>query len=104
MTEGTIETIGCDLGDKQAEIFILRADGTSDRARPVKLTRAAAAAGEQRQLHPRSVWERQRLEAMGTGAGQTRWEERPDASEGRGGPETRGTDAPPVGDGRGIPG
>jgi len=40
MTEGTIETIGCDLGDKQAEIFILRADGTSDRARPVKLTRA----------------------------------------------------------------
>ena len=40
MTEGTLETIGCDLGDKQAEIFILRADGTNDRAKPVKLTRA----------------------------------------------------------------
>lgn len=40
MTNSIIETIGCDLGDKQAEIFILRADGTNDRAKPVKLTRA----------------------------------------------------------------
>jgi transposase len=39
MTEGIVETIGCDLGDRQAEIFILRTDGTSDRPKPVKLTR-----------------------------------------------------------------
>src|SRR5260370_1661082 len=40
MAEAITETIGCDLGDKKAEIFIWRADGTSDRPAPVKMTGA----------------------------------------------------------------
>lgn len=40
MTEH-IETIGCDLGDKQSELCISRVDGKAERPKPVKTTRAA---------------------------------------------------------------
>jgi len=36
-----IETIGCDLGDKQSELCILLPSGESKRPQPVKTTRAA---------------------------------------------------------------
>jgi transposase len=38
MKKGITTTIGCDLGDKESEIFVLQADGTFDRAR-VKTTK-----------------------------------------------------------------
>ena len=41
MTDGTLETIGCDLGDKYVEMLILQPDGSSERPQPVKLTQAA---------------------------------------------------------------
>ncbi len=41
MAEGTIDTIGCDLGDKVAELCIVHADGTESHMPAVKLTKAA---------------------------------------------------------------
>jgi transposase len=40
MNDHTIETIGCDLGDKLSAIFLIGPDGRTERAR-VKTTRAA---------------------------------------------------------------
>jgi len=36
----TIETIGCDVGDKQSELTILTPDGRLERPKPIKTTRA----------------------------------------------------------------
>jgi transposase len=41
MTNSTIDTIGCDLGDKRSELCILLADGTRQRPEPIATTRAA---------------------------------------------------------------
>lgn len=41
MTKHTIDTIGCDLGDKRSELCILLADGTLERAESLPTTRAA---------------------------------------------------------------
>lgn len=41
MTSHTIDTIGCDLGDKRSELCILVADGTLQRPEPLATTRAA---------------------------------------------------------------
>jgi transposase len=40
MTNSTIETIGCDLGDKQSELCILLPNGVLQRPEPVKTTRS----------------------------------------------------------------
>lgn len=39
MSDSTIVTIGCDLGDKRSEVCILAADGSVSRPDPVKTTR-----------------------------------------------------------------
>jgi transposase len=39
MTESTIETVGCDLGDKWSELCVLKADGTIHRPKRVPSTR-----------------------------------------------------------------
>ena len=41
MTKDIIETIGCDLGDKESELCILSADGRLERPEPIKTTRRA---------------------------------------------------------------
>lgn len=41
MAKNTIETIGCDLGDKQSELCILFPDGKLERPEPIKTTRRA---------------------------------------------------------------
>jgi transposase len=41
MAKDTIETVGCDLGDKQSELCILFADGRLERPEPIKTTRRA---------------------------------------------------------------
>lgn len=41
MTDTTIETIGCDLGDKKSELCILKPDGSVERPKPVKMTKDA---------------------------------------------------------------
>ena len=41
MAKDIIETIGCDLGDKQSELCILSADGGLERPVPIKTTRRA---------------------------------------------------------------
>ena len=41
MTNSTIETIGCDLGDKQSELCILHANGEVQRPESLKTTRKA---------------------------------------------------------------
>jgi len=43
MAEDIIETIGCDLGDKQSELCILFPDGKLERPEPIKTTRRAFA-------------------------------------------------------------
>ncbi|HEY3450459.1 MAG TPA: IS110 family transposase [Myxococcales bacterium] len=40
MVEDTLETIGCDLGDKLTEIFVLGPGGEGRRPKPIKTTRA----------------------------------------------------------------
>lgn len=39
MADLAVETIGCDLGDKWSSLFVLKADGTSERPKSVKTTR-----------------------------------------------------------------
>jgi transposase len=41
MANSTIETIGCDLGDKQSELCILLPNGELQRSEPIKTTRRA---------------------------------------------------------------
>jgi transposase len=41
MAKDIIETVGCDLGDKQSELCILFPDGTLERPEPIKTTRRA---------------------------------------------------------------
>lgn len=41
MAKDIIETIGCDLGDKQSELCILFSDGKLERPEPIKTTRRA---------------------------------------------------------------
>ncbi len=41
MAKDIIETIGCDLGDKQSELCVLLADGKLERPEPIKTTRGA---------------------------------------------------------------
>jgi transposase len=48
----TEPTIGCDLGDKTSELYILHSDGKSERPKPVRTTREAMEAFFRRQ--PRS--------------------------------------------------
>jgi transposase len=43
MRNATVETIGCDLGDKQSELCILAANGEVHRPKPIKTTRKAFA-------------------------------------------------------------
>jgi transposase len=44
MDEGITETIGCDLGDKTAELFVLQPDGRGMRPKPVRMNREAVTA------------------------------------------------------------
>ncbi len=41
MSECTTAVIGCDLGDKQSTLCILRADGRVERPKPIKTVREA---------------------------------------------------------------
>lgn len=41
MTKDIIETIGCDLGDKQSELCVLLPDGKLERPEPIRTTRRA---------------------------------------------------------------
>lgn len=40
MAEDTLETIGCDLGDKKSELCVLGPDGQAEFPKPIKTTRA----------------------------------------------------------------
>lgn len=41
MADLALETIGCDLGDKQSSLFVLKVDGSTERPKSVKTTREA---------------------------------------------------------------
>jgi transposase len=71
-SQPTNETIGCDLGDKTSELYILRADGTAERPSPVKTTRAAMKAYFTRaparvvmEVGTHSRWAKELLETLG---------------------------------------
>lgn len=72
MTTAAIDTIGMDLGDRQAELCILKTDGSLERPKPIRLTRSGVEQAFSREkahvvleVSTHSRWVSQLLERLG---------------------------------------